>query len=150
SFRSFRLAQYATFCFTINRFVAKIIETENLKLWRIWFKSLKVNTYWSTHYHFNKETETHGTQLGQGAIDLILINTVAVLVFSYGKYMGNDTFIERSIHFVENIKPEDNRIIQQFKLIGIESKSAIDTQALKQLKTIYCANKRCLNCEIGS
>jgi len=149
SFPSFRLAQFATFCFTINHFFAKIIETENLNLWRIWFKSLKVNTYWSTHYHFNKETETHGTQLGQGAIDLILINTVAVLLFSYGKYMGNDTFIERSIHFLENIKPEDNRIIQQFKLIGIESKSAIDTQALKQLKTIYCANKRCLNCEIG-
>lgn len=150
SFPSFRLAQFATFCFTINHFFAKVIETENLNLWRIRFKSFKVNSYWSTHYHFNKETETHSTQLGQGAIDLILINTVAVLLFSYGRYVANDSYTERSILFLDNIKPENNRIIQQFKSIGIASKSATDTQALKQLKTIYCANKRCLYCEIGS
>ena len=150
SFPSIRLAQFASFCFIINHFFAKIIETESLNLWKIRFKSLNVNAYWSTHYHFRKLTDKHSTKLGEGAIDLILINTIVVLLFSYGKYMNNESYIDRSILFLESIKSESNHIVRQYKGLGIGIKTAADTQALKQLKTIYCDKKRCLSCEIGS
>lgn len=149
SFPTLRLAQFASFCFEINHFFAKIIEIENLDLWRIKFNALIVNEYWLTHYHFKKTSAKHSTQLGEKAIDLILINTVVVLLFSYGKYLGNEDYIDLSVSFLEKMKPENNRIIQGYKDLGVEVKSAADTQALKQLKTVYCDKKRCLECEIG-
>jgi hypothetical protein len=148
-FPTTRLAQFAALCFSINHFFALIIEIENLDLWRIRFNSLIVNEYWSTHYHFKKETAKHNTALGKGAIDLILINTIALLLFSYGKYVGDSSFMDRSILFLESIKPENNRIIQKYTELQIRVQSAADTQALKQLKISYCDKKRCLNCEIG-
>jgi len=150
NFPTFRLAQFAAFCFEINHFFALIIETENLNLWKIRFNALRVTEYWSTHYHFQKVTAKHSTQLGKETIELVFINTIAVLLFSYGRYASNDNYIDRCIAFLESIKPENNRIIQRYKELGIRVESAAETQALKHLKTIYCDRKRCLYCEIGS
>jgi len=150
NFPTIRLAQFAALCSSINHFFALIIEIENLNLWRIRFNALIVNEYWSTHYHFKKETARHNTALGKGAIDLILINTIALLLFSYGKYVNDSSFMDRSVSFLEGIKPENNRIIQKYTELQVRVQSAADTQALKQLKTSYCDKKRCLNCEIGS
>jgi len=149
-FPTIRLAQFAALCSSINHFFALIIEIENLNLWRIRFNGLIVNEYWSTHYHFRKETARHHTALGKGAVDLILINTIALLLFSYGKYVGDSKYMDRSVLFLEGIKPENNRIIQKYTKLGVQVQSAADTQALKQLKISYCDKKRCLSCEIGS
>jgi len=149
NFPTLRIAQFASICFEINHLFAEIIELENLDLWKFKFNALTVNEYWATHYHFKKVSGNHNTRLGERAIELILINTIVVLLFSYGKYIGNEDFIDRSIAFLERIKPENNRIIQRYKELGVEVKTAADTQALKQLKTIYCDKKRCLHCEIG-
>ncbi len=149
-FPTIRLAQFAALCSSINHFFALIIEIENLNLWRVRFNALIINEYWSTHYHFKKETARHNTTLGKGAIDLILINTIALLLFSYGKYVGDSSFMDRSVLFLECIKPENNRIIQKYTELQIRVQSSADTQALKQLKISYCDKKRCLNCEIGS
>ena len=47
------------------------------------------------------------------------------------------------------VSAEKNKIIQQWKKMGLHAKSAFDSQALIQLRNIYCKNYRCLECAIG-
>src|SRR5690606_5843178 len=105
NFPTVRLAQFAAFCIEIDHFFSSIIESENLDLWRLRLAELKVNEYWSTHYHFQKTATKHRIRLGKVASDLIIINTVVVLLFSYGKHVGDNKYVDRSVAFLEELEP---------------------------------------------
>jgi len=57
---------------------------------------------------------------------------------------------ERVLTFLENISPESNSVIDEWKIAGIEAESAFFTQGLIQLRNNYCKRRRCLDCRIGS
>ena len=82
-------------------------------------------------------------------IDIILINTVAPLLYAYGIYIGEDRYIDRAQWIWESLRPEQNSIVRRFAAIGIEAKSALDSQAILQLYNEYCQQKKCLYCRIG-
>ena len=50
---------------------------------------------------------------------------------------------------LQQLKAEDNRIIRQYRAAGITPENAAQSQALIQLKSQYCDNRRCLDCRIG-
>ena len=81
--------------------------------------------------------------------DIILINTVAPLLYAYGIYIGEDKYIDRAQWIWESLRPEQNSIVRRFAAIGIEAKSALDSQAVIQLYNEYCQQKKCLYCRIG-
>jgi len=56
----------------------------------------------------------------------------------------------KAIDFLEEIAPEDNRIIKEWRDAGIEAVSAFDTQGLLQLRNEYCCRRKCLKCRVGS
>jgi hypothetical protein len=80
---------------------------------------------------------------------LLLINTIAPLLFLYGKEKGDEQFKDRALRFLEDMKPEKNATIDQWKQLGLHPQSAYQTQALLQLKKYYCDEKKCLQCAIG-
>jgi hypothetical protein len=51
---------------------------------------------------------------------------------------------------LEELPPEKNAILQGWEQLGMEAKSAHQTQALLQLKNAYCDKKCCLECSIGN
>jgi hypothetical protein len=56
---------------------------------------------------------------------------------------------DTAIRWLDEIQPEENNITNGFEQLGLQTKSAFDSQAFIQLKTQYCDEKKCLSCAIG-
>jgi len=107
------------------------------------------SSYWDTHYLPNKESESKPKKIGQMTKELIVINVLVPLMFTYGQKTDNELYKDKALDLLEKVKAENNVIIREWKKLGMTAKSAFDTQALLQLKNEYCNNFKCLNCQIG-
>jgi hypothetical protein len=58
--------------------------------------------------------------------------------------------VEKSLRWLRETEKEENSTTRIFQQQGILTENARDTQALLELKSRYCDQKRCLECEIGS
>jgi len=148
NFPTIRLSQFANVYYTHQNVFSKIIETNKLD---DFYKLFKVETsiFWETHYTFNKESKVLKKRLTKAFIDLLLINTIIPIKFSYAKHLGK-SIDEEIIELLEQIASEKNSIVNKFNSLKKVSKSALDSQALIQLKTEYCDKNRCLQCAIGN
>jgi hypothetical protein len=54
------------------------------------------------------------------------------------------------MRWLNEMRPEKNRIINDFAKYGWSAESALESQALLELKINYCDKFRCLECAIGS
>ena len=88
-------------------------------------------------------------ELSKGTVNLLLINTAIPILFTYGRYKGDEKLCERALAFYESVPPEDNYITRIWQECGIDSSSAGDSQALIQLKKEYCDRRDCLRCHFG-
>ncbi len=150
NFPTMRLAQFAALVIKSSHLFSGIIGTGDLSSLRGLFTDLPVNVYWKTHFRFDKETTgTMSAQIGEDAGNNILLNTVSLFLYSYGKYTGNEYYIRRSLVLLESLPSETNQITRRFSETGINSEHADSSQALLQLKKYYCDEKKCLNCGIG-
>ena len=139
------LAQYIHGGFSL---FARLCQAENIEQMRALFQ-VQLSGYWNTHYTFDTTSPSTTAVLGVPAIDIILINTVAPLLYAYGTYTGNELYTDRAQWIWESLRPEQNNIVRRFAAIGIEAKSALDSQAVIQLYNQYCQHKKCLYCRIG-
>ena len=87
--------------------------------------------------------------ISKGSRRLIIINTVANLLFAYDKYHGTYEYRTRATDFLEQLPSEKNHILKQWQACGLDVGTAYDSQALIQLKKEYCDHARCLNCRFG-
>jgi hypothetical protein len=88
-------------------------------------------------------------QLGKKSIDVIIINTISVSLFAYGKRLNQPNFFNRALLFLEALPSENNSTVQQFIDAGLKINTAFYSQSLLQLKKNYCNQKKCLNCGVG-
>lgn len=105
--------------------------------------------YWDTHYHFRYASVKKQKLLGENALNILLINTVAPILFAYGTHSKRPECNEKALSLLEKLPPENNRIISLFRSAGFTTDHAADSQALIQLKRSYCEKKKCLYCRIG-
>jgi hypothetical protein len=105
--------------------------------------------YWNTHFRFGKTSPEMPKTLGKGAIDLLMINTIAPMSFVYGKLSGKDLLREKSLGILEEIPPENNRFVRLWQAAGVFPANASDSQAMLEASTRYCHYKKCLHCMIG-
>ena len=82
-------------------------------------------------------------------LNLLIINTVAPVIFAYGRHHAKENLCERAFDFLEQTKPEDNNIVRMWQECGLDVQTAGDSQALIQLKKEYCDRKECLRCRFG-
>jgi hypothetical protein len=148
NFPTLRIAQLSGIMANAGNIFDKIISAQNNSLIKDLFL-VEINPYWQTHYRFGKISNLLDKKISNDQIDLILINMVAPLVFYYAQKTGNDEHKNRALEILEQVKSEKNSIISQWKILGIETKNAFDSQALIQLKKMYCDLKRCLECRVG-
>ena len=87
-------------------------------------------------------------RIGQFKCDIIGINLVAPLIFTYGVYINSAYRIEQAIDLLNNIPTEDNNYIKLWHTYGTVAKSAFDSQALIQLTREYCENGYCDRCPL--
>lgn len=106
--------------------------------------------YWDNHYVFGRYKKGKVKRTGDTMINLLLINTIIPLLFLYGKETGNAAYCSRATDFLDNIKPEDNRLTREWGRIGIIACSALESQGMIHLLEAYCKNRLCLDCQFGS
>ena len=148
NFPTIRIAQLATLYRDAGGLFSKIIECGDLEKIRSLF-DITASGYWDSHYTFGKISPEKAKKLGAGARELLLINAVIPIMFLFGAGNNDETLREKSLMFLEDIRPEDNRIIREWRRVGITPRSAFHSQALIQLRNNYCEKKRCLDCRIG-
>lgn len=111
--------------------------------------SVKLSGYWSNHFTFGKQSESDVRALSERSIDIILINTVAPLLYARGELLHDDALADRAVALLEELRPEQNSIVQQFANAGIRCTDALTSQALIELRREYCEAHKCIYCKIG-
>ena len=150
NFPTVRLAQFAALIVHSNHLFSKVLEIKDVKTLRNLFTDIKVNAYWENHYRFDAESVHTEKNLGQASVDVLLLNTLALFLFSYGKYNQIQHFINRSLALLEHLPNEKNKIVEDFSTLGVKIKTAFESQALLELKNSYCNYKKCLHCSVGN
>jgi len=150
NFPTIRLAQFAALIVRSNHLFSKVLEIKDVKLLRELFTGIKVNEYWENHYRFDVESVHAEKNIGQTSVDVLLLNTLALFLFSYGKHNQQQHFINRSLQLLEHLPNENNKIVEDFSNLGVKIKTAFESQALLELKNNYCDYKKCLHCCVGN
>lgn len=148
NFPTIRLSQLAGLYHQSQNLFSQIVESHSLSDFYEVF-SVEASSYWESHYTFGKDSKSAKRPLTKSFINLLLINTIIPIKFSYAKHTGaiiNDEIIS----LVERIPSESNTIIEKFESLKPVSFSAKQSQGLIQLKNEYCIKNRCLHCAIGS
>jgi len=133
-----------------NHLFSKILDIREVNGLRDLFTEIRVNPYWEDHYRFDVPSKPSPKNLGESSIDLLLLNTLSVFLFSYGKHLQLEYYINRSMKLLDNLPKEENNIITNFDVLGVKIKTAFESQALLELKNNYCNFKKCLQCGIGN
>lgn len=149
NFPTVRLAQFASLLAKSGRLFSKVLKANTPEDLHMLFNDLPVDEYWNTHYHFNKTTRRVIVQPGLAFVHNVIINTVCLFLFSYGRYTDQPLLADRALRFLEEIPAESNSIVQLYRDAGLKVKDAFTSQALLQLNKYYCTQKKCLNCGIG-
>ncbi|MDR3227569.1 MAG: DUF2851 family protein [Prevotellaceae bacterium] len=148
NFPTIRIAQLAKLLTQTDGLLAKIISFEKPDELNVFF-DFNASEYWDTHYNFGKKTSKRVKSFGKKSAEKIIINLIVPYLFAYGKAKGIEKYSEKSLDLLEIILPEKNNVVEGWENVGVKVENAFYSQALIQLKTMYCNQKRCLQCAIG-
>lgn len=148
NFPTIRLSQLANLYGTHHSLFEHVIHAMDLKTVYSLFKG-SASEYWNNHFTFGKVSKKSAKQTSKAFIDLIIINVILPIKFCYARHMGKDAN-EEILQIISEIKGEQNSIITNFKVNGLDADNARDSQAILQLYNEYCTQNKCLQCAIGN
>lgn len=147
NFPTIRLSQLSQFYAQNHQPFAQLVEADKPKDLE-WIRKVGVSDFWRTHYTFDLESVSSPKRLSQSFFELLMINILIPLRFAFAqKQFG--TADDQIIRWIEAFSAERNSITGGFSRLGLSISSALDSQALLQLKNFYCDKKRCLRCAVG-
>jgi hypothetical protein len=149
NFPTIRLAQFSALMVRSSHLFSSLMDGRDVKSMQAVFEDLIIDPYWDNHYHFGKVAAVKHHILGLRSIQNIIINTVCIFLYAYGRYLNNEHLMERSLKSLEKLPPESNSIVDKYKSAGIDVINAFTSQSILQLNKNYCSQKKCLNCVIG-
>lgn len=148
NFPTIRLSQLANLYTKEHGLFSKVISLQTKDEFYKLF-SVETSEFWQTHYTFSKASKTSKKKLTKAFIDLLIINTIIPIKFSYAK--ANGKAIESEVFgIISSLKLESNSITEAFLKLKPMEKNALTSQSLIQLKTEYCEKNKCLQCAIGN
>jgi len=149
NFPTIRISQLAAMLSVTGGLFSRVIEATDINQLLDIF-GVKASQYWDEHYIFGRKSRKSVKSTGSLATGIFLINAVIPIIFVYGKSRDNNLVCERALSFLEDLPPEKNSIVNEWKEAGVEAESAFYSQALIQLRNEYCKKRKCLDCRIGS
>ena len=149
NFPSVRLAQLAALVHKSLHLFSKVKDAAHVKEVAT-LMDVTANDYWHYHYSFDEPTRFKKKKLGSNMIGNILVNTIIPVLYAYGYINANPVYTDKALRWLEEIPAEQNSIIKGFTALDIPNETAFDSQALLQLKNLYCNEKRCLQCAAGN
>ena len=113
------------------------------------FKDVKASEYWDNHFNFGKISTVDQTKvLTKDFIELIILNTILPIKYTYHKYQ-NEEIADEILDFYKELHSEKNAILEGWKNLSLKTKNAMQSQSLIYHYKNYCTQKNCLNCSIG-
>lgn len=109
----------------------------------------KPDSYWETHYHFGTPSAEHSVLIGKSTFNLLMINTIIPVLYTYGAFAGRTYLQERALDLYTVIDAENNHLITRYKESGFPIVTSLDSQAVLHLSKHYCQYKKCLDCPLG-
>ena len=148
NFPTIRLSQFVNLYVLEQQLFSKIINVNTVdELYILFGKG--VTEFWRIHYTFKAVSKKSKKNISKSFIDLLIINTIIPLKFSYAKVKG-ENIEEELFDLIKNLKIEKNSIVDKYLQLRTIEKNALSSQALLQLKTFYCDKNNCLQCAIGN
>lgn len=148
AFPPVRMALLASFLKGYGNLLSRLLDAGSIRE-VVGLLDVKASTYWDTHYSLGKESSKREKRMGENSKKIIIINAVIPLMFLYGKERGEEKYVEKAIDWLEQLGAERNYIVEAWERCGFVFDSALQTQALIQLRKEYCDRHRCLHCKIG-
>ena len=148
SFPTIRISQFANFLYESSGSLTNLFNLNKVQSVTN-LLSVQASDYWNNHYRFDKPTPKRVKRIGTSTIDVLMINSIIPLIFVFGRIKSNPGQEDKAMSWLSQIKPELNTITREFSKYGLSPQSALESQAMKQLKDYYCSKKRCLNCNFG-
>tara|TARA_R110002111_G_scaffold25789_1_gene56235 strand:+ start:2397 stop:3674 length:1278 start_codon:yes stop_codon:yes gene_type:complete len=148
NFPTIRLSQFANLYSLEQNLFSKVMQFNTRDEFYSFFNK-GVTTFWTSHYTFAKTSKVFKKVLTKSFIDLLIINTLIPLKFSYAKSQGK-TIDDNVFKLIKEIKIENNSIVSKFLDLKVIENNALSSQALLQLKQDYCDKNKCLQCAIGN
>lgn len=149
NFPAVRIALFAKLIYNSNSLFSKIISCKTRGEMTALFE-LGTSDYWETHYRFGVESDMKVKTFGKQAADILIINALVPVLFAYGHSISNQDLKDKACEILEEVAPEKNNVIENWKNCGVKIKNAFHSQALLQLKENYCQSLMCLQCEFGN
>lgn len=149
NFPTVRLAQLTAMLKKEARLFSKLIGAESLTQVEETLQA-PVSNYWSQHYDFARPSRKAMGPIGKTTLESVIINAVVPLLVAYGQALDEQSLIEKAISWLETLGPENNVITRKWDQVGIDNRSALQSQGLIQLYKSYCSRRRCLQCGIGN
>lgn len=149
NFPTIRLAQFAALITQSNHLFSKVLDITEPENLRELFTGIQVNAYWDDHFQFDKPSASVSKKLGKSSVNVLLLNTLALFLFTYGNHHQLERYVDRGLQLLEHLPVEQNSVIDDFASIGVKVKTAYESQALLELKKSYCDHKKCLQCGVG-
>ena len=148
NFPTLRLAQFSALLHQ-NKGILEMILDLSVQLKPNEMFKVELSPYWDTHFKLGTESPHSKKKIGQGMQDLIMINCFAPFLFIYGQLHDDQRYKDKAIDILGVTNAEKNSITKQWEQLGMENKSARNSQALIHLKNNYCSKMKCLSCDIG-
>ncbi|WP_370897272.1 DUF2851 family protein [Chryseobacterium gossypii] len=148
NFPTIRLSQLASLYQQQNLF-SKVISAKSFDELAGIFKDVKASAYWNNRFNFGKISKVNQPKfLSSDFIELITLNTILPLKYTYHKY-HHEEIADEILEFYKSISPEKNSVINSWKNLGLQIKTALESQSLIYHYKSCCEEKNCLNCSIG-
>jgi hypothetical protein len=149
NFPTIRLSQLANLYYQHQNLFSKLINSKNSDDLLEILKDVKASEYWNNHFNFGKiSTVDQPKVVSKDFIELIILNAILPVKYTYHKFHREKISTE-ILNFYKNISSEKNSIIDSWKNLGLQCKTALESQSLIYHHKNYCETKNCLNCSIG-
>lgn len=150
NFPPLRIAQAAGIVLNQANTWDVILKEMDLRRLRNIFSGIPIHPYWKNHADFDKPCKPVSVKLGKRSVDSLIINTVCILRYYYGRYFNRIELMLQAMDLMGCIPAERNAITNRYIDAGIHLRHAGDSQAILQLYGNYCSLKKCLDCMAGS
>ena len=110
-----------------------------------------VEPYWSRRLVFGGDcqTEARPPMLSDASINILLINVVAPLLYTYAIRHSDYEMKEAALNLLTSLPPERNSYVRAWLPFGLRPSDASQSQALLQLRKEYCDRHDCLRCRFA-
>ncbi|WP_265132444.1 DUF2851 family protein [Chryseobacterium oranimense] len=148
NFPTLRLSQLADLYYRHQNLFSKIIKAKSMNdLYEV-FAPVKASEYWDFHFNFGSVSKFQPKTLSRDFIELVILNTVLPLKYTYHKYHSEE-ITDEILELYRNSPAEKNTVISGWKKLGLKVENALESQSLIYHHKTSCEEKNCLNCSIG-